>query len=192
MYREPGATSFARHSATHTTPVEQKSVIAPGLSPDRRRAIMLARGWASGPDGRRWARRVECDCMPAASASTSRAPRRSQASAASRARSGAAPRTGSAAVLPRIRWDRVGRIAMLCVVAALAYLYLSAGLRLLSSWRESGRDSAQVHQLEAQNQILRKEHAALASPGTVPEEARRLGMMRQGEQVYSVSGLPAN
>ena len=95
-------------------------------------------------------------------------------------------------MLPRIRWDRVGRIAMLCVVAALAYLYLSAGLRLLSSWRESGRDSAQVHQLEAQNQILRKEHAALASPGTVPEEARRLGMMHQGEQVYSVSGLPAN
>ncbi len=81
---------------------------------------------------------------------------------------------------------------MLCVVVALAYLYSSAGLRLLSSWREARRDSAQVHQLEVQNRALREQHAALASPGTVQEEARRLGMMRQGEQVYSVSGLPAN
>jgi cell division protein FtsB len=92
----------------------------------------------------------------------------------------------------RIRWDRVGRIAMLCVVVALAYLYLSAGLRLLSSWREAGRDTAQVRQLEAQNRTLRQQHAALESPGTMQEEARQLGMMRQGEQVYSVSGLPAN
>jgi cell division protein FtsB len=81
---------------------------------------------------------------------------------------------------------------MLCVMVALAYLYLSAGVRLLSSWRESKHDSAQVSVLESQNRTLRQEHTTLASPGTVQEEARRLGMIRSGEQVYSVSGLPAN
>jgi cell division protein FtsB len=81
---------------------------------------------------------------------------------------------------------------MLCVIVALAYLYLSAGVRLFSSWKESRRDSAQVGVLERQNQVLRQEHATLASPGTVQEEARRFGMIRPGEQVYSVSGLPPN
>jgi cell division protein FtsB len=81
---------------------------------------------------------------------------------------------------------------MLCVLVALAYLYLSAGIRVLSSWRESKRDSAQVSLLERQNQALREEHTTLANPSTVQEEARRFGMIHPGEQVYSVSGLPAN
>lgn len=81
---------------------------------------------------------------------------------------------------------------MLCVMVALVYLYLSAGIRLLSSWRESGRDNAEVHLLERQNQVLRQQHARLASPNTVQEEARRLGMIHPGEQAYIVSGLPPN
>jgi cell division protein FtsB len=81
---------------------------------------------------------------------------------------------------------------MLCVMVALVYLYLSAGIRLLSSWREAKRDSAQVSVLEHQDQALRREHTTLASPSTVQEEARRLGMIHPGEQAYSVSGLPPN
>jgi cell division protein FtsB len=91
-----------------------------------------------------------------------------------------------------VRWDRLGRIAMLCVMVAIVYLYLSAGVRLLSAWGESKRDSAQVHVLERQNRKLQQQHAALASPGTVQAEARRLGMIRPGEQAYIVSGLPSN
>lgn len=94
--------------------------------------------------------------------------------------------------IPRVRWDRLGRIAMLCVMVAIAYLYLSAGVRLFSTWGESKRDSAQAHALERQNRALRLQHAALASPGTVQAEARRLGMIHRGEQAYIVSGLPAN
>jgi cell division protein FtsB len=93
---------------------------------------------------------------------------------------------------PRVRWDRLGRIAMLGVIAVIACLYLSAGIRFLSSWRESRRDRAQVSSLEAQNHRLQRQHAALASPGTVQAEARRLGMIHPGEQAYVVSGLPSN
>lgn len=81
---------------------------------------------------------------------------------------------------------------MLCVMVAIACLYLSAGARLFSAWGESKRDSAQVHLLEGQNRVLQQQHATLASPNTVQEEARRLGMIRRGEQAYIVSGLPAN
>jgi cell division protein FtsB len=91
-----------------------------------------------------------------------------------------------------VRWDRLGRIAMLFVMMAIAYLYLSAGARLFSAWGESKRDSAQVRVLERQNRALQQQHAALASPGTVQAEARRLGMIHAGEQAYIVSGLPSN
>jgi len=91
-----------------------------------------------------------------------------------------------------VRWDRLGRIAMLGVTVAIVYLYVSAGIRLFSAWGQSKRDSAQAHELERQNRVLRQQRAALASPGTVQAEARRLGMIHAGEQAYIVSGLPSN
>ncbi|MGC2375534.1 MAG: hypothetical protein WA484_16840 [Solirubrobacteraceae bacterium] len=86
----------------------------------------------------------------------------------------------------------MGRIAMLGVTVAIVYLYLSAGVRLFSAWDESKRDSAQARGLERQYRVLAQQHATLASPGTVQAEARRLGMIRRGEQAFMVSGLPAN
>jgi cell division protein FtsB len=102
------------------------------------------------------------------------------------------PRSRSAPAPARLRWDRLGRIAMLCVVAVLLYLYASAGISLLSTWKEAGQDSAQVESLERQHVALEAQHAALTSPGTLTEEARRIGMMRPGEHTYVISGLPSN
>ena len=81
---------------------------------------------------------------------------------------------------------------MLGVMVVIACLYLSAGVRLFSSWRESRRDKAQVHVLEGQNRRLQRQHATLEDPSTVQAEARRLGMIHPGEQAYVVSGLPSN
>lgn len=81
---------------------------------------------------------------------------------------------------------------MLVVMLAIAYLYLSAGSRLFSSWRQSRRDAAQVRVLEGENRRLQRQHAALASPGSVQTQARALGMVRSGEQAFLVSGLPDN
>ena len=94
--------------------------------------------------------------------------------------------------MPRVRWDRVGRIAMLGVMVAIVYLYLSAGVRLFSAWGESKRDNAQASVLEREHKALQQQHALLSSPGTVQAEARRLGMIHPGEQAYIVSGLPGN
>jgi cell division protein FtsB len=81
---------------------------------------------------------------------------------------------------------------MVVVMIAIAYLYLSAGMRLFSAWGESKRDSAQARVLERENRALQRQHAALANPDAMQEQARRLGMVRRGEQAYVVSGLPAN
>ena len=91
-----------------------------------------------------------------------------------------------------MRWDRLGRAAMLCVLAVILYLYVSAGVRVVETWRQSGRDRAQVAALEREHRALVSEHSTLSSTSTLEAEARRLGMMKAGEQPYVVTGLPNN
>ncbi len=92
----------------------------------------------------------------------------------------------------RVRWDRLGRAAMLCVMAALVYLYLSAGIHMLSTWRQSHHDSAAVASMEREHHQLQLQHERLTGPGMLEAEARRLGMRKKNEQPYVVSGLPNN
>jgi cell division protein FtsL len=107
--------------------------------------------------------------------------------------SSAQPRSiGASAPVARIRWDRLGRVAMLCLLLALAYLYLSAGIRIYSTWRQAHSDSAQLVELEHEHTLLQRQHESLGRRGTVEEEARRLDMMHAGEQTYVVTGLPHN
>jgi cell division protein FtsL len=89
-----------------------------------------------------------------------------------------------------VRWDRLGRVAMLCVMAALLYLYLSAGVTLFHTWRESRSTDAQVQTLERQHRQLQAQHTALSASGTVEAEARQLGMMFPTEHTFIVRGLP--
>jgi hypothetical protein len=124
--------------------------------------------------------------MPPAAAGTAR-PRQAPAVAKSRPR-----RRARANGVSRIHWNRLGRVAMLGVAAALLYLYLSAGLSLYSTLREAHRNSAQVRVLERQNEQLLAQHASLSQPSTLMGEARQLGMERPGEQPYVIEGLPKN
>jgi hypothetical protein len=81
-------------------------------------------------------------------------------------------------------------MAMLCVLVALIYLYVSGGLHLLSTWKEARGDRSAVATLAVEHAALVHEHESLARQGTIEGEARRLGMMRKGEQPYIVTGLP--
>jgi len=81
---------------------------------------------------------------------------------------------------------------MLCVMGALVYLYLSAGVHMLSTWRQSHHDNAAVAAMEREHQTLQRQHERLSGPGMLEAQARRLGMMKKNEQPYVVSGLPNN
>jgi hypothetical protein len=83
-------------------------------------------------------------------------------------------------------------MAMLCVLVALVYLYLGAGIHMLSTWRQSHRDSAAVVTMEHEHRLLVRQHDKLTRQATLEAEARQLGMMKRGEQPYVVSGLPNN
>ncbi len=118
--------------------------------------------------------------MPAASAARPGAPRR-----ASRNR----PLRAFGA---RVRWDRLGRVAMLGVLVALLYLYASAGVHMLSTWRQSRHDNAAVASMEREHGALVRQREGLTRAGTLETEARQLGMIKSGEQAYVISGLPDN
>jgi hypothetical protein len=94
--------------------------------------------------------------------------------------------------LPRVRWDRLGRLAMLVVLAALLYLYLSAGIHMLSTWRQSRHDSATVATMEREHKTLVRQRESLSRQGTTETQARVLGMKKANERQYVISGLPSN
>lgn len=91
-----------------------------------------------------------------------------------------------------MRWDRLARLALLFVLVALVYLYASAGVRMLSAWRQSRHDRAVVAALAAEHSRLARQHNQLSSQSALEVQARQLGLIKQGEQPYLVSGLPRN
>ena len=90
----------------------------------------------------------------------------------------------------RIRWERVGRVAMLIVLAVVLGLYVQQGLSLLSVRGQADQQAAIVKQLSHENAQLRRRASALNNPSMILREARALGMIKPGEQPYVVTGLP--
>ena len=90
----------------------------------------------------------------------------------------------------RIRWDRVGRIALLCVLVGMAYLYVGPTLTWIQTYKEAGERRAEVAALKERNRELRNRRDQLKRPGTLEREARLRGMVRAGERAYVVQNLP--
>ena len=88
-----------------------------------------------------------------------------------------------------IRWDRVGRIALLVVLVLIVFLYVGPARTYVSTWRESKQRSGEVSRLRDENRTLRARRDALRDPATLEREARRLGMVRPGERPYIIEGL---
>jgi cell division protein FtsB len=95
-----------------------------------------------------------------------------------------------AAAHTRIRWDRVGRWALLFVLALVLYLYIGPLRTWVSTWQEAKQKRQEVATLRAQNQQLRVHEDSLRRSSALEREARRLGMVKAGERAYIVEGLP--
>jgi cell division protein FtsB len=100
----------------------------------------------------------------------------------------------AAAVRPRrapIRWDRVGRIALLCVLCGILLLYVSPIMRWRTQSATAEAQRAEVQQLERENTELDARLQGLRNPSALEEEARRLGMVKRGEVPLVIQNLPA-
>jgi cell division protein FtsB len=90
----------------------------------------------------------------------------------------------------RIRWDRIGRWALIGVFALVLYLYIGPARTFVSTYLEAKRKRADVAALRAENHRLRARRASLTRPSALEREARRLGMVKAGEKEYVVRDLP--
>ena len=88
-----------------------------------------------------------------------------------------------------IRWDRVGRVALLCVLGAIVLLYVSPAKHWIEQSRTAGEQRQELHDLTEQNHHLKSRVKELRSPGALEREARRLGMVRKGERAYVIENL---
>jgi cell division protein FtsB len=89
-----------------------------------------------------------------------------------------------------VRWDRVGRVALLLVLVGVLALYVRPTLSWIGAWQESKDRRAEVQRLAEENRRLKARRAALRDPRVVEQEARRLGMVRAGERPYIAANLP--
>jgi cell division protein FtsB len=89
----------------------------------------------------------------------------------------------------RVRWDRVGRVGLLVVLAVVIGLYVQHTLSYLSARSQAQQQLAITQQLTQENANLVKQQSSLSDPATIVRDARALGMVRQGERPYVITGL---
>jgi cell division protein FtsB len=91
-----------------------------------------------------------------------------------------------AAASSRIRWDRVGRWALICVFAFVIYLYIGPARTWVGTYGEAKRKRDEVATLRERHEQLREEQRRLERQGAVELEARKLGMVKAGEKLYVI------
>jgi cell division protein FtsB len=90
----------------------------------------------------------------------------------------------------RIRWDRLGRWALIAVLGFVVYLYIGPAATWVSTYKDAKRKRSDVAALKAENARLRERRSELKDPASLEREARRLGMVKAGEKSYVIEGLP--
>jgi cell division protein FtsB len=89
----------------------------------------------------------------------------------------------------RIRWDKLGRIALVLVLFLVLVSYLNPLVNLMQAWQGSKSSDAQLAQLKQERLELTHRLREVSSPAALEREARRLGMVQPGEHAYIVHGL---
>jgi cell division protein FtsB len=89
-----------------------------------------------------------------------------------------------------VRWDRLGRVALLVVLAGVVLLYVGPAHSYWQTWRESRARHTELSHLQAEHDRLLARRRALREPASLMREARRLGMVRQGERAFVLQDLP--
>ena len=88
----------------------------------------------------------------------------------------------------RIKWDRVGRIALTLVIAAVLYSYLNPMVDFYKTYTGTTAAKAKLHELLKENRHLHGRIQSSADPTTVEREARAQGMVAEGETPSVIHG----
>src|SRR6188474_496879 len=119
------------------------------------------------------AARAQARRRPAAGTKRRPAPRRKPA-----ARRGAS----------RIHWDRVGRIALTLVLAAVLYSYLNPVIDFVKTYTATSEAKVERATLQEENTRLHRRIQSADDPIALSARARAQGMVAPGERPYVIRG----
>jgi cell division protein FtsB len=89
----------------------------------------------------------------------------------------------------RVNWDRVGRIALTLVIAAVLYSYLNPAIDFVKTYTATTAAKAQLHELQDENAKLHNRVQSADDPIVIDRMARAQGMVAEGETPVVVRGL---
>jgi len=81
----------------------------------------------------------------------------------------------------RIKWDRVGRIALTVVLFAVLYSYLNPAIDFVKTYTGTTAAKEKLHELQHQNRRLHNRIQSSGDPLVVQQESRVQGMVAEGE-----------
>jgi cell division protein FtsB len=90
----------------------------------------------------------------------------------------------------RVKWDRVGRIALVLVLVAVGYSYLNPAINFVKTYTGTTAAKIKLHELLHENKALHHRVQSAKEPMVVEEAARQQGMVAEGERATRVRGLP--
>lgn len=88
----------------------------------------------------------------------------------------------------RIKWDRVGRIALTVVLFAVLYSYLNPAIDFVKTYTGTTAAKAKLHELQHENRRLHNRIQSANDPLVVNQEARAQGMVAEGETPAVIRG----
>jgi cell division protein FtsB len=109
-------------------------------------------------------------------------------SAATRRRPAARKRPAARSGASRIKWDRVGRIALTLVLFAVLYSYLNPAIDFVKTYTATTAAKAQLHELQKENRQLHNRVQSSEDPIVIERRARSFGLVAEGETPVVVRG----
>jgi cell division protein FtsB len=89
----------------------------------------------------------------------------------------------------RVNWDRVGRIALTVVLAAVLYSYLNPAIDFVKTYTATTAAKEKLHDLLRENKQLHRRVQSADDPIVIDRKARALGMVAEGETPVVIRGL---
>jgi cell division protein FtsB len=83
-----------------------------------------------------------------------------------------------------IRWDRVGRLALLAMLGAIVLLYISPVENWIQQSSTAQHQEQRLRDLQRENASLESRLRYLQRPDAIDVEARRMGMVKRGERAF--------
>jgi hypothetical protein len=88
----------------------------------------------------------------------------------------------------RIKWDRVGRVALTLVLVAVLYSYFGPSIDFVKTYTGTTAAKAELHGLLKENRRLHDRIQSADDPLVVDHEARAQGMVAEGETPVVIRG----